>query len=205
MKDLSLQDSLTYAAFGTFDIPFAEQYKEQDKIQNAKAILRKAFIAGKVRVFSDNTDLPIKDTYGFDWIGNRIFATTGQYFTDECAKNNIKVCAEDLFREFPSNHKHTLVKPHKKEERPERRVIHDIAFYFWENNKQLQAKQLHQKTCLVLQTYLEFAAPDKDPITLSTMQKWLSEFRAGKYTPATEKHKLSAQYRDIFSKLRNAQ
>jgi len=205
MRIFSLQDSLTYAAFGTLDIPLSEQNKQRDKIETAKVMLRAAFIAGRVHLTADDKDFPIKNTYAFDWPGNRIFAATGEYFTDACAKTNIRVCTDDLIREFPSNHKHPLNPPKGRTERPERRIAHDIAFYFWENNKQLTAKQLWRKLCDVLNGYPEFQTKGKDPVSFDTMRKWLSDFKKGEYKPTTDKHKLSAQYKDIFSKLRNAQ
>lgn len=72
MEYYTLQQSLEWVAFGTLDVPNAEQNNQKEKLEAARDCLRQAFLAGKVRVASGNEPLPIKPLYDFDWAQNCI-------------------------------------------------------------------------------------------------------------------------------------
>ena len=208
MEYYTLQQSLEWVAFGTLDVPFAEQNNQKEKLEAAKGYLRKAFLTGKVRIASGDKPLPIKPTYDFDWNMNCIypFEYPGQCLSPTRDKTDIRVSVRDLKREFPRktpNPKTTTKTPRIYRARPERRTVHDIAYYFWQTNPQLQAKQIYQTLYTTLKSYPEFQN-GREPVQCNTVRQWIQGFKNNQYNPATTKEKLSRQYDKVFSKLNDS-
>lgn len=216
MEYYTLQQSLEWVAFGTLDVPFAEQNNQKEKLEVARDCLRQAFLAGKVRVASGNEPLPIKPLYDFDWAQNCIwpFEYPEQYLPLTSGKTDIKVSVRDLEREFPSTTTvpttltEHMVSPkqqyQEKEDikRPGARIPHDVAYYLWEKEQNLSAKEICK---IVNDSLMEYPKYKGHTVAkLGTVEKWLTGFRKGTYQPQNKKHILIKQFPAIFDKMRKA-
>jgi len=81
---------------------------------------------------------------------------------------------------------------------------HDLAFYLFEDNKNLSAKELTNAVCEALAQYPKWENAKKPPVTPPSMGKWLSEFKQKKYEPARTREEIRKQLPGVFAKLNAA-
>ncbi|MBR5153519.1 MAG: hypothetical protein IKW57_01860 [Alphaproteobacteria bacterium] len=220
-KYCSLQESTYWIAFGTTTPP-AQVVLEQEQVLNkAKENLFDMLVAGLliptgIQMELKPTDyLPkyhkserkkfkVHQSIFLDIVENSIFDA---YIDDnkhvQCNQfkfmTDIEIDFNELKKHFPPKQDDTNTK-----KRPVSRQIHDIVYYFWENNPNLSVKQISDITNYVIVNFFPEIAKGKNTVKLNTVRTWRSEFSQGKYTPAIPKHKISKQYRGIFQKLNDA-
>lgn len=201
----TLHEALTWVAFGAFNVPFAELNKNQETLDKAKQLLRRAFIAGRVHIGSGTEVLHATENIALDWDANSIALCSypGQYISEQMLIKNIQVITEDLKREFP-HAVHERQQPIEEDsiKRPGACILHDVAYYLWEKEQNLSAKEIYHIVNAVMGTYPRYK--DRTVVQLSSVEKWLTGFRNGTYKPANEKHILIKQFPGLFDKMRKA-
>ena len=201
----TLYEALAWVAFGTFNVPFAELNKNQETLDNAKQLLRRAFISGRVHIGSDTEVLHGLENIALDWDTNSVALCTypGQYISEQMLIKNIRIITEDLKREFPKPaHEHQQPIKEESAKRPAACIPHDVAYYLWEKEPNLSAKDICRIVNAVMGTYPKYK--DRTPIQQSSAGKWLTGFRNGSYMPANQKHTLIKQFPGLFDKMRSA-
>ena len=199
----TLYDSLTWVAFGTFNVPFAERNKNPEKLDEAKQLLQRAFITGRVHMASDTGILRPTEHFAFGWDTNSIvpFTYNGQYISERMIIKNVRVIIEDLEQEFPQHvHEQKQSVKQKSAKRPGASILHDVAYYLWEKEKNLSAKEICNIVNLTMGGYPKYK--DRTLIQQSSAEKWLTGFRNGTYMPANPKQLLINQFPGLFDKMR---
>lgn len=209
MSELSLLQALEWVAFGNEDVSIPEKMQQKYKMEKATESLRHAFISGKVSVKSDGIPLCVKNTYGFDWENSIIspFEEGVFYLPLSADKKNITVSFEDLKREFPLPIYNQTVKINSKKEllqrRPSTLIVHDLAYYLWEKEQNLSAKEIYRIINAALSQYPKFKSKT-EVAKYNTVAKWLTNFRNGTYKPENTKDILIKQFPGVFEKMRNS-
>ena len=206
MRDVTLRDALDWVANGTFDVPFAERAKQADKLAQASGTLRAALLSGKIRITSQGQPFKLTEYCGIDWDANQI-SESGYFcaFPFTPLRSDIKVDAADLIREFPPAVDAPITPPRvqAQKRRPGASTLHDIAYFLWEKEQNLAAKDIVRILNSAVIQYPEFR-DEQEPAKPTTVAKWLTDFKNGTYKPANTKRQIIKNFPGIFDKLRQA-
>ncbi len=220
----TLQEAVYWLTFGHKFPIAAEVIENETNISNAKQKLRKALVdgllrasgtkyvyqtGGEYRQIKQDTFLVRKSDY-IDYKNNKIYSTSGSgmYFDPRRIETSIfvgdiTITLVDLRKQFATNNEKHNVSPMKiSHARPVSRTKHDIAYFFWKSNKNLPIKVLSKA---MEEVFYEYPDLNKGKaVSLTSLQKWKTDFTKNKYQPITPKEKLAKQYCGIFSKLNKA-
>lgn len=201
-KYLSLTEAIYWIAFGKFSCTAKEIICNKNKIHNAYKILHEILPLNRIKVYGQST------------IGSDIEQITDLEYTHLDTEFNsicvaasityyaVNIDANDLKREFPNGK--DQMSQHSTSRRPRCCLIHDIAYYAYETHKTVSAKILYR----ILTNTLEQYRNTNYTVTYNTIQKWLTDFKNGAYTPANTKRQtldaLPTVYNKISDCLRNA-
>lgn len=206
MNDLTLKESLEWVAFGTFDVPFAEQVKQDDKLKQAKETLYHALLSRKIRITSQGQAFQLTHSCAIDYDNNQI-SESGYFcaFPFSQYKTDIKVNVSDLMREFPPAVDTPITPPRDQvlKRRPGASTLHDIAYFLWEKEQNLAAKDIVRILNSAVIQYPEFR-DEQEPAKPTTVAKWLTAFKNGEYKPANTKLQIIKNFPGIFDKLRQS-
>lgn len=134
----------------------------------------------------DITDFP--PDMQMDLKYNEITAFDGVDYYDVC------LLADKLKAAFPRNADCSpTFKPRRQPN-----ISHDIAFYYYEKHKPMQAKTLHNLLNRVLPGF-NISVPE-----LNTVKVWLTEFNKEMYHPSVTKQQITDMYHDLFDVFRKA-
>lgn len=221
-SEYSLQEAAQFIAFGNAKPVAAVIVANNAKLEKARRDLQQALVLRLIPVSgikyqirtggdcaaSDRQNVVVKKTDYLNYDNNRIYNTSGLgvYFSpihiDQSSFfADIKIDATELKNNFPADNTSTPIVNAPKRERPERKQVHDIVYYYWKNNQNRSAKELCNALNYVLLKFFPSLTKNGVAATLGSVSKWRTEFKKGNYKPATDKTKLSKQYQSVFSKL----
>ncbi len=201
-----LLESLYWIAFRT-PTPPKHLIMENDKLLAESAKLLYGYLTPDFNEFLSNNDEIIAvagvENYGTNQIDEvnitsfapdmEIYATDdmvvdmgGRYYYGVC------LLADKLREAFPPLTK----EPNSIARRDS--PAHDIAFYYYDKHKPIQAKSLSKLLADVLPGF-NISVPE-----LNTVKAWLTTFNKKTYQPTTSKQQICQRYPRIFEKFRNA-
>lgn len=217
-KYCTLQECTYWIAFGTTTPPAQAILEQEQALNKAKANLFTVLVAGLITPTGIQMELkPTEYLPKYFKTERKRFKVYHSNYLD-IARNNVfdayidesKHLKCNLFKymteieiDFNELKKHF---PPKQDDintkaRPEQRQLHDIVYYFWQRHNNLSAEQLHNALNEVINDYFPGLSKNEEAVKLSTMQKWRTDFKNNKYTPATKKSTLTQLYPGILSKL----
>lgn len=217
-KYYTIAQAVDWVVFRGANLTIEQRIAHKDDIEKAIILLQTAFaehgeafdIFGKTRPNGKYKQITFYPNSILDMDRNYIMPCYDADFVEGAIiYGEILICATQIQEAFPAPAPVVQLDQHdavKINQPPQKRpgVVHDIAFYLFENNPNLSAKELAAAVCKALTQYPQWENAKKAPVETLTMGKWLTEFKKKTYKPIRTKEEILRKFPGVFAKLHAA-